>query len=89
MLKVNRFVSSMLLAAALAAPAAVVATATPQDNRIYDRDHKDYHNWDDHEDRAYRQYLKEQHKEYHEYNKLNERDQRAYWKWRHDHPDHD
>jgi hypothetical protein len=96
---IRRYISSMLLAAAIAAPMAVVSTAAPQDrddrdrdhdrSRVYDRDHKDYHNWDDREDHAYRSYLTENHKTYREYNKQNARMQRDYWKWRHEHPDHD
>jgi hypothetical protein len=57
------------------------------DVRVYDTHHKDYHNWDDHEDRAYRRYLAEKHYEYVEYQKQNARRQRAYWDWRHSHPD--
>jgi hypothetical protein len=91
--RVGRFISIVLLGAAIGAPAAVVASAAPQDhrddNRVYDKDHKDYHNWDDHEDKAYRSYLKEQHKGYRDFKKLNDRDQSAYWNWRHEHPDHD
>jgi hypothetical protein len=26
-------------------------------NRVYDRDQKDYHNWNENEDRVYREYL--------------------------------
>jgi Ni/Co efflux regulator RcnB len=94
---IRGYISSILLAAAIAAPMAVVATAAPQDrddrdhdrSRVYDRDHKDYHHWDDREDHAYRSYLTEKHKTYREYNKQNARMQRDYWKWRHEHPDHD
>lgn len=95
MLRINRYVSSMLLATAIAAPLAMVTTAQPQDrddhdrHRVYDRDHKDYHNWDDREDHAYRAYLTERHETYREYDKQNARAQRNYWKWRHEHPDHD
>jgi hypothetical protein len=82
-----------LLGAAIGAPAAVVASAAPQDhrddNRVYDKDHKDYHNWDDREDKAYRSYLNEQHKDYRDFKKQNAKEQRAYWNWRHEHPDHD
>jgi H+-transporting ATPase len=34
---------------------------------LTDRDHRDYHNWDDHEERAYRSYLVAQHRSYREY----------------------
>jgi hypothetical protein len=62
------FLSSLFLIAAIAAPSAIRAAARPQDNgrqgdnhrddkdryRVYDRSHKDYHNWDDNEDRLSR-----------------------------------
>src|SRR5580700_9207425 len=87
-------IGALLLAATMVAPVLVVATdAKAQEAsiqvRVYDRHHKDYHNWDDHEDRAYRNYLGEQHRDYREYNKQKRRDQDNYWKWRHQHPDHD
>jgi hypothetical protein len=89
----NRFVSSLLLVAALAAPTAIMARPKPQDGnvqvRIYDRDHRDYHNWDDREDRAYRRYLAAQHRRYREYNRQHYRAQRNYWYWRHRNPDRD
>jgi len=89
----NRFVSSLLLVAALAAPTAIMAGPKPQDGnvqvRIYDRDHRDYHNWDDREDRAYRRYLAAQHRRYREYQRQHYRVQRHYWSWRHHNPDRD
>jgi hypothetical protein len=93
MKRMNAYIGSLLLAAAVAAPTLVVSDAKAQEAsvqvRVYDRNHKDYHNWDDHEDRAYRGYLVVHHREYREYNRQNHRDQDNYWKWRHQHPDHD
>jgi hypothetical protein len=90
---IDRYIRSLLLVAAIAVPTAIVAQPTPQDAgvqiRVYDRDHRDYHNWDDHEDRAYRGYLTERHRSYREYNRQHARVQRHYWRWRHEHPDHD
>src|ERR1700726_5164843 len=90
---INRYLRSVLLAAAIVVPTALVAAPRPQEAgiqvRVYDRDHRDYHNWDDREDRAYRGYLTEQHRSYREYNNQRGRDQRRYWKWRHNHPDCD
>jgi hypothetical protein len=97
------FFSSFFLTAALAAPTAMSAATGLQDkerqeehrrddndrNRIYDRAHKDYHNWDDSEDRSYRLYLGERHREYQPFTEVKEKEQRAYWNWRHSHPDHD
>lgn len=93
MQRVHRFIGTLVLAAAIITPAAVVADAKPQEAsaqvRVYDRDHRDYHNWDDREDHAYRRYLGERHREYVEYNHQNRKEQRNYWNWRHSHPDRD
>ncbi|MGA2097024.1 MAG: hypothetical protein ABSH39_12040 [Candidatus Acidiferrum sp.] len=90
-----RYVSLLFLSATLTAPVAIRTAAATQDDhrddrkdsRIYDRSHKDYHNWDDNEDHAYRRYLEEKHRDYREYSKLNRGQQDAYWNWRHGHPD--
>jgi hypothetical protein len=86
------FFSSLALAAALAAPVSISMVSTAQAQvgvnvKIYDRDHKDYHVWDDREDKAYRAYLVERHREYVPYAKIKREDQRGYWNWRHEHPD--
>jgi Ni/Co efflux regulator RcnB len=97
------FFSSLFLTAALAAPSAISAAARPQDNgrqeenhrddkdknRVYDRAHKDYHNWDGNEDRSYRQYLGEKHRDYRPFSETKPKEQTAYWNWRHSHPDQD
>jgi hypothetical protein len=97
------FFSSLFLTAALAAPSAMNAATRSQDsrnqeehrrddkdqNRVYDRSHKDYHNWNDNEDRSFRVYLGERHREYRPFAEMREKEQRAYWNWRHRHPDHD
>jgi len=87
------FLGSFAMAAALAVPA-IIATATLQAQRavvvrVYDRDHKDYHHWDGREDRAYRGYMVEQRRDYRIFRRLKRPEQRLYWKWRHEHPDHD
>jgi hypothetical protein len=91
--RVDRFICSLFLAAAIVAPALLVAEAKAQEAavqvRVYDRDHHDYHNWDDREDRAYRRYLVKQHRSYREYNRQHHGVQRQYWTWRHSRPDRD
>jgi hypothetical protein len=93
MRSLNRCISLLALATAVAAPAAIMAAPKPQDAnvevRVYDRDHRDYHNWDDREDRAYRRYLAAQRRSYREYHRQHYRVQRHYWNWRHSHPDND
>jgi hypothetical protein len=87
----HRYISSLLLTAALAAPVAILAARAPQEAnvqvRVYDKDHKDYHNWDDNENRAWGQYLSENHKNAHKFSKANKKEQSQYWRWRHAHPD--
>jgi hypothetical protein len=87
--RAHRCIASVLLAGAMLAPVSIIA-AQPQDhdpNRVYDRDHKDYHNWDDHENQAWHHYLEENHRKDHEFAKANRKEQNEYWNWRHSHPD--
>ena len=89
--RTHRYIASLVLTAAIAAPVWLMAAPVPQEARVqirvYDKQHKDYHNWDEREDHAYRRYLSERHEEYREYSKLKEKQQREYWNWRHSHPD--
>jgi hypothetical protein len=88
----NRFVTALFLTAVLAASGSIVAAAIPQASvqvRVYDSHHRDYHNWDEREDRAYRRYLAKRQEEYHEYSTWHHKEQQNYWNWRHHHPDHD
>jgi hypothetical protein len=97
-----RFLGSMLLMGTLAVPLALGAQDRDdrkdhdrddqsRNQRVYDRDHKDYHQWNGDEDRNYRQWYESRYhgKQYRDYNRLNKRDQNAYWKWRHQRGDRD
>jgi hypothetical protein len=87
----HRYMSSLFLAATLAAPVAIKAAAGPQDAsvqvRVYDSGHKDYHTWDDNENRAYGQYHSENRRSSPEFSKASKKQQSQYWNWRHSHPD--
>jgi hypothetical protein len=99
----RRLGRSLLLVTAVLAGAATIGCASRshryergreerrQYDRIRDRDHGDYHAWNDREDRAYRQFLAERRREYRDFFRLRDREQREYWSWRHNHPndDHD
>jgi hypothetical protein len=91
--RAHRYIASLFLTAALAAPVSIMAVPVPQEAsvqvRVYDSTHHDYHNWDDREDHAYRGYLTEHHENYRAYDKQNHKQQNNYWNWRHSHPDHD
>jgi hypothetical protein len=80
----RRYLTTLLLGAALCAPIAVHA----KEKRYYDPYKKDYHEWNDREDRAYRHWLQEErHREYHPLAKAGKEEQREYWRWRHEHLD--
>ncbi len=85
----------LFLTAALTVSAAPKASAAQEvsvrvdHGRYYDRDHRDYHEWNDREDRSYRVYLGERHREYREFHHNSRREQSHYWRWRHNHPDRD
>ena len=85
----NRYIASLILTAAFAAPVSIMAAPTPQtvQVRVYDSGHKDYHNWDDNENRAWGVYLTENKRKPHEFKKARKKEQSQYWDWRHDHPD--
>lgn len=80
----TRYVSALALGAALFGSYVVQADDS---RRYYDRDHKDYHEWNEREDRAYRRFLEEKHRAYHEWSKAKRREQQEYWHWRHEHHD--
>jgi hypothetical protein len=85
----TRFLKTAVLSAALIVPTLVAPVALQaQDHRsFHDKRHNDNHDWSDHEDQAYRLYLKQNHRKYHEFSTLKDNRQQAYWGWRHDHSD--
>ena len=96
----NQCLTSVFLSAALMVPMGALAIGSPQDDherheqeererRVYDPVHKDYHNWDAKEDGAYRHWLETKHEAYVEYEKLDHKRQEEYWKWRHEHEEHE
>ena len=87
-----RFLNAALLGAALTIPVALAPSALRgqdhKDARTYhDKEHNDDHQWNNHEDQAYRMYAKQNHRKYKNFTTLNENDQQAYWGWRHEHSD--
>jgi len=91
----TKYLSFLFLTAALTVSAAPKAGAAQEVSvrvdhpRYYDREHRDYHEWNDREDRSYRVYLGERHRHYREFHHINRREQNHYWRWRHNHPDRD
>jgi hypothetical protein len=86
---ISRFLKAALLSAVLAYPFTMTTSLLQaQDHRSYhDAKHNDEHEWNDHEDRAYRVWVKENHRKYNDFSKLKENDRQSYWGWRHEHSD--
>lgn len=84
----RRYFSTLLLGIAMCAPVVMHAADEHHDKRYYDSYKKDYHEWNEQEEHAYRHWLKdERHHEYHPWAKAKHAEQNEYWRWRHDHPD--
>jgi len=83
---VKRHLGLTLLGATLLLPGAMFSQDR-HDERYEDRARHDFHEWNAHEDEAYRRYLHERHMKYREFRKLNRHQQDAYWEWRHHHMD--
>lgn len=80
--------SALVLSTTLIGPAVARAgDGDHHDKRYYDRDGRDYHTWNNNEDRAYRAYLQEQHQDYREFRIVRRPQQQQYFRWRHEHPD--
>jgi hypothetical protein len=82
--------SALLMTATLAVPAAVPTSALAGTAnasvtlRVYDPYRRDYHRWDNREERSYRAYLAERHRSYRAYERQRLAQRRAYWRWRHE-----
>jgi hypothetical protein len=95
--RAHGYIAALFLTAGLTAPVSVMAGLGPQEkqenqenkdqHRVYDKDHKDYHNWDNAENRNWERFLTENHRNSHEFSKANKTEQSEYWNWRHSQPD--
>jgi hypothetical protein len=81
----NASLAGLILTTGLALTTPVASFA--QDHRYHDKKHNDDHTWNDHEDQAYKMWVKSNHRKDIEFEKLNARDQQNYWNWRHSHSD--
>ncbi len=75
----------LLTAAFAVAPVTLMADDHHGEKRYYDREHHDYHYWNDGEDREYRSYLVERHEAYVPFVRVNRRHREEYFRYRHDH----
>jgi hypothetical protein len=81
-------VFAVILGLAGIAATPVSLRADDRDHRYYDRDAKDYHEWNGAENRAWHEYLEQQHREYRNFQRVKPDEQREYWRWRHQHEEH-
>jgi len=88
----HRYRNAAFLCAALIIPTTMAPTALRAQNHdaartYHDKQHNDDHEWNNHEDQAYRMWAKDNHRKYVDFSKLKDSDQQAYWGWRHEHSD--
>ncbi len=80
-----KFLGSLALGVCLLTP---TGTLRAQDQDHHDQhDQNTRHQWNDNENPAWHQYLKEHHKKDHDWSRAKKREQSDYWKWRDQHPD--
>jgi hypothetical protein len=89
--RASLYIASLFLTATLLAPVSIMAAPSPQEAevqvRVYDKAHKDYHDYDDNEKKAYTEF-RGAHKNYNEdLTKETPKHQEVYFSYRHAHPD--
>jgi hypothetical protein len=85
---IKNFFTTALMGVALMVPVTLTPTQlTAADQKYHDKGHNDDHEWNSHEDKAYRMWAKENHRKYVSFGKLKDEDRENYWNWRHDHSD--
>jgi hypothetical protein len=81
----KKLLMALPLGMALLTPA--YTFAQDHDHRYYDAEHRDYHEWNANEDRAYHRYWEDRHRHYVGWERASAAQRRAYWRWRHEHSD--
>ena len=90
---IRKYLGAAALAAVMLAPAVVRADdhhdkVKVKVQRYYDDRGRDYHEWNEAEERAYRHWVEqERHRAYKDWKHANKHDREAYWEWRHAHSD--
>lgn len=98
---IRRFAIAIPFCFALATPVVTpIALAAPvQDrddhdrddrahHRYYDPEHRDYHEWNNTEQRYWRDYWVYEHHPYIDWDRASDEQRRAYWHWRHEREEH-
>jgi hypothetical protein len=80
-----RYLSTLLLAGAITAPAMISGCAAHAEYRVYDPYYSDYHTWNHDEVVYYNQWETETHRQHVDFKKRNSDEQKQYWDWRHKH----
>ena len=87
----RKFMGALLLSGVLMSPIVMRADDHDRDDhrvRVYDPYRRDYHDWNENEERAYRHWVEqERHIHYRDWKHMNKREQREYMRWRHEHSD--
>jgi hypothetical protein len=85
----RKFLGALLLSGISISPMAMRADDHDRVKiRVYDRDRRDYHDWNENEERAYRHWVEqERRRTYRDWKHASKKDRREYLRWRHEHSD--
>ena len=85
----KKILTALSLSMALVTPVCLQAQDHDRDHdqRYYDKRHKDYHQWNANEDRAYHMYWEQRHHGYVDWDHASAAQRQSYWDWRHNHSD--
>jgi hypothetical protein len=82
-----RYLCTLLLAGAIAAPVLISGCAARAEYRVYDPYYSDYHVWNHDEIVYYQRWEAETHRDHRDFKKRSAEEQKEYWTWRHSHGD--
>jgi hypothetical protein len=83
---IQRLMTSLLLMGIFVmpiTPAVVAAAQISVQFKAYDRRHKDYHDWNDDENRRWSEYRTQNHMKPRDYRRAHRGEQDKYWEYRH------
>lgn len=76
---------ALFLAVAFLFSTATMGCARRDSGRVYDSEHRDYHQWDSNENSYYQRWEAETHRNHKDFQQRSRDEQNEYWNWRHQH----
>jgi len=84
----RRWLGLMVLSVAMVVFPVVISGCAAR-VRVYDEEHRDYHDWNHGEVVYYQRWEVETHRDHRDFNRRNAEEKKEYWNWRHAHMDNE